>query len=152
MADEPKVQFENKREMDAAAFSQAAYVLDQARQKVDDNEACEKALKYNQLLWSIVQADVSEGKNELPDDLKANLISLSLFVDKQTSKGLSNPTEELLDSLININLNISEGLMEGSWVVSLTPVSGGCAGSPAGFRTYRTRLVRRGFFLPVSTR
>ena len=36
MADEPKVQFENKREMDAAAFSQAAYVLDQARQKVDD--------------------------------------------------------------------------------------------------------------------
>ena len=114
MADEPKVQFENKREMDAAAFSQAAYVLDQARQKVDDNEACEKALKYNQLLWSIVQADVAEGKNELPDELKANLISLSLFVDKQTSKGLSNPTEELLDSLININLNISEGLMEGS--------------------------------------
>jgi len=31
MADEAKVQFDNKREMDAAAFSQAAYVLDQAR-------------------------------------------------------------------------------------------------------------------------
>ena len=114
MADEPKVQFENKREMDAAAFSQAAYVLDQARQKVGDAEACEKALKYNQLLWSIVQADVAEGNNQLPDELKANLMSLSLFVDKQTSKGLSDPTEELLDSLININLNISEGLMEGS--------------------------------------
>ena len=112
MADEPKVQFENKREMDAAAFSQAAYVLDQARQKIDDTDACEKALKYNQLLWSIVQADVAEGNNELPDELKANLMSLSLFVDKQTSKGLSDLTEELLDSLININLNISEGLME----------------------------------------
>ena len=112
MADEPKVQFENKREMDAAAFSQAAYVLDQARQKIGDTDACEKALKYNQLLWSIVQADVAEGNNELPDELKANLMSLSLFVDKQTSKGLSDPTEELLDSLININLNISEGLME----------------------------------------
>ena len=114
MADEPKVQFENKREMDAAAFSQAAYVLDQARQKISDTDACEKALKYNQLLWSIVQADVAEGNNELPDELKANLMSLSLFVDKQTSKGLSEPTEELLDSLININLNISEGLMEDS--------------------------------------
>ena len=114
MADGPKVQFENKREMDAAAFSQAAYVLDQARQKVGDKDSCEKALKYNQLLWSIVQADVAEGNNQLPDELKANLMSLSLFVDKQTSKGLSEPTEELLDSLININLNISEGLMEGS--------------------------------------
>ena len=113
MADEPKVQFENKREMDAAAFSQAAYVLDQARQKIGDADSCEKALKYNQLLWSIVQADVANGKNELTDELKANLMSLSLFVDKQTSKGLSDPTEELLDSLININLNISEGLMEG---------------------------------------
>ena len=114
MVDEPKVQFDNKREMDAAAFSQAAYVLDQARQNLSDEDACEKALKYNQLLWSIVQADVSEGKNELPDELKANLISLSLFVDKQTTKGLADPTEELFDSLININLNISEGLMEGS--------------------------------------
>ena len=113
MVDDPKFQFENKREMDAAAFSQAAYVLDQARQKIDDEDACEKALKYNQLLWSIVQADVSEGKNELPDEIKANLMSLSLFVDKQTSKGLSAPTEDLLDSLININLNIAEGLMEG---------------------------------------
>ena len=42
MSDKPKVVFENKREMDAAAFSQAAYVLDQARQKLDDKELGEK--------------------------------------------------------------------------------------------------------------
>ena len=42
MADEPKVNFDNKREMDAAAFSQAAYVLDQARQNLDDSDGCEK--------------------------------------------------------------------------------------------------------------
>ena len=62
MADNPKVKFDNKREMDAAAFSQAAYVLDQARQNLGDLDACEKALTYNQLLWSIIQADVAEGK------------------------------------------------------------------------------------------
>lgn len=112
MADDPKVQFDNKREMDAAAFSQAAYVLDQAKQNMSDEDACEKALKYNQMLWSIIQADVAGDNNELPDELKANLVSLSIFVDKQTSKGLTNPTEELFDSLININLNISEGLMD----------------------------------------
>ena len=114
MADEAKVQFDNKREMDAAAFSQAAYVLGQARQKVDDTEMGERALKYNQLLWSIIQADVAEKDNALPEELKANLMSLSIFVDKQTSKGLTNPNEELCDSLTNINLNIAEGLMEGA--------------------------------------
>ena len=36
----------------------------------------------------------------------------SIFVDKQTSKGIAKPTVELFDSLININLNISEGLLE----------------------------------------
>ena len=113
MADDPKVKFDNKREMDAAAFSQAAYVLDQARQNLGEVDACEKALTYNQLLWSIIQADVAEGKNVLPDELKANLMSLSIFVDKQTSKALANPSEDIFDSLININLNIAEGLMEG---------------------------------------
>ena len=114
MADDSKVLFDNKREMDAAAFSQAAYVLDQARQSPDDSESAARALKYTQLLWSIIQADVSEKDNALPDELKANLMSLSIFVDKQTSKGLTEPTEELFDSLISINLNISEGLMEGA--------------------------------------
>ena len=113
MADAPEVKFDNKREMDAAAFSQAAYVLDQARQNLDDGETSEKALTYNQLLWSIIQADVSEGKNVLPDELKANLMSLSIFVDKQPPKALANPSEDIFDSLISINLNIAEGLMEG---------------------------------------
>ena len=99
--------------MDAAAFSQAAYVLDQAKQSLSDKDMCERALKYNQLLWSIVQADVSNKTNALPDEIKANLMSLSIFVDKQTSKGIVKPSVELLDSLININLNISEGLLEG---------------------------------------
>ena len=113
MADEPKIQFDNKREMDAAAFSQAAYVLDQAKQKMSDTDFCEKTLKYNQLLWSVIQADVAETGNDLPDELKANLMSLSLFVDRQTTKALADPTAELFESLISINLNIAEGLLEG---------------------------------------
>lgn len=113
MVDEPRIQFDDKREMDAAAFSQAAYVLDQAKQKLSDSDFCEKALKYNQLLWSVIQADVAENDNDLPEELKANLISLSLFVDRQTTKALADPTSELFDSLISINLNISEGLLEG---------------------------------------
>ena len=114
MAEETKFKFDNKREMDAAAFSQAAYVMDQARQKLGDKELGERALKYNQMLWSIVQADVSQADNTLPEELKANLMSLSLYVDKQTTVGLKDPSDELFDGLISINLNIAEGLMEKS--------------------------------------
>ncbi len=114
MAEETKFKFDNKREMDAAAFSQAAYVMDQARQKLNDKELGERALKYNQMLWSIVQNDVSQPDNVLPEELKANLMSLSIYVDKQTTIGLKDPTDELFDSLISINLNIAEGLMEKS--------------------------------------
>ena len=86
------------------------YVLDQARRNPDDVELGERALKYNQLLWSIIQADVTEEDNALPEVLNANLMSLSISVDKQTSKSLNDANEELYDSLID--LNISEGLME----------------------------------------
>ena len=86
------------------------YILDQARRNPDDVELGERALKYNQLLWSIIQADVTEEDNALPEVLNANLMSLSISVDKQTSKSLNDANEELYDSLID--LNISEGLME----------------------------------------
>jgi flagellar protein FlaF len=114
MAEETKFKFDSKREMDAAAFSQAAYVMDQARQKLNDKELGERALKYNQMLWSIVQADVAQEDNTLPEELKANLMSLSIYVDKQTTIGLEDPSDELFDGLISINLNIAEGLMEKS--------------------------------------
>ncbi len=55
---------------------------------------------------------MAEKDNALPEVLNANLMSLSISVDKQTSKSLTDPNEELYDSLIN--LNISEGLMEGA--------------------------------------
>jgi len=114
MTEESKFKLDNNREMDAAAFSQAAYVMDQARQKLNDKELGERALKYNQMLWSIVQNDVSQSDNALPEELKANLMSLSIYVDKQTTAGLKDPTDELFDGLISINLNIAEGLMEKS--------------------------------------
>lgn len=74
----------------------------------------QRGLKYNQLLRSIVQAEMAAQDNTLPDQLKANLMSLSIFVERQTWRALTNPSEEVFDSMININRNISEGLMEGT--------------------------------------
>ena len=49
-------------------------------------------------------------ENPLSEEIKANLVSLSIFVDKQTAKAIETREPELLDTLIDINRNISLGL------------------------------------------
>jgi len=50
--------------------------------------------------------------NPLPEETKQNLIKLSQFVTQTTmAQGVELPAE-VLDTFININLQISEGLLE----------------------------------------
>jgi flagellar protein FlaF len=99
------------REIEAMAFTKAALMLDEAKGRLDDYDAYAAALKFNQLLWTIIQADIVDKANKLPPQLKANILSLSIFVDRQTIKSLANVNAANLDSLININKNLAEGLM-----------------------------------------
>ena len=99
------------REIEAMAFTKAALMLEEAKTTLDDYEAYASALKFNQLLWTIIQADIVDKENKLPPQIKANILSLSIFVDRQTIKALANTKEEYLDVLININKNLAEGLM-----------------------------------------
>ena len=68
------------------------------------------ALKFNQTFWTVLQADLASDDNKLDGDLKTDLLSLSVFVDKQTIKALADPKPEHLDVLIEINRNIAQGL------------------------------------------
>ena len=99
------------REIEAMAFTKAALLMDDAKKNLDDYDAYASALKFNQLLWTIIQADIVDKANKLPDVLKANILSLSIFVDKQTIKALADTKAENLETLININKNLAEGLM-----------------------------------------
>ncbi len=51
--------------------------------------------------------------NGLPEKVKDNLISLGNYVANTTFKSANNLKDETIDTLININLQISEGLLEG---------------------------------------
>ncbi len=93
-----------------AALARAAGFLDRARDATGDYRTYQAALSFNQLLWTVFQADLASDGNGLPGDLKSSLLSLSLFVDKQTVKALTDPRPEHLDVLIDINRNIAEGL------------------------------------------
>ena len=99
------------REVEAMAFTKAALMLEDAKQTLDDYDSYASALKFNQLLWTIIQADVVDKENKLPSPIKANILSLSIFVDRQTIKALAETKEQHLDILININKNLAEGLM-----------------------------------------
>jgi flagellar biosynthesis activator protein FlaF len=98
------------REVEAMAFTKAALLLEDAKKAAGNIEEYSKALRFNHLLWTIIQADLTEPDNNLPPEIKANVMSLSIFVDKQTTKALRTTSGADLDVLININRNLAAGL------------------------------------------
>ena len=95
-------------EIDAMVLRQTADNLQKAQQ-MPDADYFEETLLYNQLIWTVIQSEMT-AENPLSEEIKANLVSLSIFVDKQTAKAIGTRKPELLDSLIDINRNISLGL------------------------------------------
>ena len=69
------------------------------------------ALRLNWRLWTIFQSDVSATENPLPEDIKKNILNLSVFIDKHTVDALAAPEGRKLKVLIDINRNIASGLM-----------------------------------------
>ena len=100
---------------EAAAFSRAASLLAKAQANPVDYSSYQAALNFNQLLWTLLQADLSSPANPLPAEIKKDLLSLSLFVDKQTAMALAcpplaNTKAAYLDVLIDINRDLARGL------------------------------------------
>jgi len=72
------------------------------------------ALRANWRLWTIFQASLLEPECALPPELRGNLLGLANFVDKLTVELLGGSEPAKVDALVNINRQISEGLMEGA--------------------------------------
>jgi flagellar protein FlaF len=66
------------------------------------------ALDWNRRLWSNLGADCASEENKLPDQLRASIISLSLFVSKYTSQVMRGTGE--FEVLIDLNRTIMQGL------------------------------------------
>jgi flagellar protein FlaF len=101
------------RELEAEVLSKAAMKLNFCQNNWNDlkrEEMLEEALKYNQKIWTLFQAELAKPDNPLPKKLREDLLTLSAFVDKRIFELLSFPTPEKLTAIININLNIAAGL------------------------------------------
>lgn len=101
------------RELEASVLTKAAMRLQDVRNNWDAADLTarlDEALRYNQKLWTYLQTELARPENPLPEEIKANLLSLSAFIDKRTFQLMAFPVAEQLDVLININKNIAAGL------------------------------------------
>lgn len=98
-------------EQEAFSLSQSAVILDQAR---NDKSLLASALERNMELWVAIRMLVSRKDNKMTVETKDNLTKLSKFVAETTMNHGVDISSETLDTLININLQISEGLLEGA--------------------------------------
>lgn len=101
------------RETEARILTQAALMLKECQRDWDaqDSKAkLDEALRFNQRIWSIFQAELVKEDNPLPNKLRVDLLRLSGFVDKRIFEVLARPTPEKLFIIIDINYNIAAGL------------------------------------------
>lgn len=97
-------------EEDALALVQTAVLLDNSRA---DPGKLVAALEANLELWVAIRTLVSRGNEALSGEARGNLLRLSQYVASETLSKGAEIDSETLNTLININMQISEGLLEG---------------------------------------
>jgi flagellar protein FlaF len=73
-----------------------------------------QALLDNQSLWRQFALDVSEDDNALPDQTRADILSLAAFVEQRTTEIVQRRmrVHEGVPGLLDINETIAEGLSD----------------------------------------
>ena len=101
---------EEPREIERKVFLQVTGELERAsrEEKFPLSEKALNALNRNQKLWGELMFDCAYKENPLPDQLKAGIISLAIFVDRHTPDVITG--EKSMDPLLEINRNIIRGL------------------------------------------
>ncbi len=101
---------EDPRQTEYRLFGQVTRALMEAEQ-LDKSHIRERmdALDWNRRMWSMLGADCSLASNGLPEQLRANIISLSIWVNKHTSLVMRN--KEDFAPLIDVNRIIMQGLL-----------------------------------------
>lgn len=98
-------------ENEAIILLNHAMALSKASTSSDEVEVV-SILDSNLKLWVEIETSLKSAKNLLPEDIKDNLIKLSRFVERLTLSKGCKMTKSDFDCLININMQISEGLIE----------------------------------------
>ncbi|MBT3333021.1 MAG: flagellar biosynthesis regulator FlaF [Rhodospirillaceae bacterium] len=98
---------ENPRQTEYRLFAQVTRSLLECKGE-DSKSLLAKSIHWNRRLWLALQADCALENNLLPDETRAGIISLAIWVDKHSRKVLRGEAE--IEPLIDVNRSIMEGL------------------------------------------
>ena len=104
---------DSQQKIEARVLTQGAIKLRQCLESWECEDfrfRINEALLYNRRIWCLFHSELVKTENHLPENLRHNLLRLSSFVDKQIFRAMAHPSHEILDSIININTGIAEGL------------------------------------------
>lgn len=101
---------ESGRELEYRLFGQVTRALIDAA-SLDPGEVVARAdaLDWNRRLWAALAGIVAEPENALSAPLKAQIISLSIWVGKYTSSVIRREDDDI-QALIDVNRAIMQGL------------------------------------------
>jgi flagellar protein FlaF len=100
---------ENPREAEYRLFGQVTRALMAAAEAPEtDFQTRIDALDWNRRLWGALASDCARPDNQLPEVLRARIISLSLWVGRHSSAVMRR--QETFEPLIEVNRIIMQGL------------------------------------------
>lgn len=77
---------ETARERERAAVGRSIELMEAAETSGARSREAIEALLYTRRLWSMLLEDLAKADNELPAELRANLISIGLWIMKEAEK------------------------------------------------------------------
>lgn len=100
---------ETPREIEYRLFGQVTHALMEA-EKLPYSEAVKRmdAIDWNRRVWSFMAGDCISTDNSLPEQLRASIVSLSLWVGRYSSEVMQRNAD--IEPLIDINRTIMQGL------------------------------------------
>lgn len=99
---------ESPRQTEYRLFAQITREMIAARDNNAPANEMADALHRNRELWSTLAGDCGAQGNGLPPDLRANIISISIWVNRHTTDVIRGV--QSIDDLIEVNRNVMEGL------------------------------------------
>jgi flagellar protein FlaF len=100
------------RSTEAWALSEASRRLVIAAKTEDGGKSLRDALILNQRLWTIFQTAMTEADCPLPTEIRDNVLTLSIMMDRQILQRLGDLDGSKLQPILDINRCVAEGLAQ----------------------------------------
>jgi flagellar protein FlaF len=104
-----QIKADDPRDVEYRLLAQVTGALMAARDN-SDNDIRPKidAILWNAQIWSALRTDLCSDHNQLSKELRASIISLSLWIERETNAIMDGAGD--IDALIEVNRNIMVGL------------------------------------------